>query len=34
VPYRDVIGWMQAQPPATLAALQARPAVYTVASVR
>jgi hypothetical protein len=30
VPYRDVIAWMQAQPAATLAALQARPAVYTV----
>jgi hypothetical protein len=34
VPYRDVIAWMQAQPRAALAALQARPAVYTVASAR
>lgn len=30
VPYRDVIAWMEAQSPRTLAALQARPAVYTV----
>jgi hypothetical protein len=30
VPYRDVIAWMQAQTPATLKALQARPPVYTV----
>jgi len=30
VPYRDVITWMQAQSPHTLAALQARPPVYTV----
>jgi hypothetical protein len=30
VPYRDVVSWMQAQAPATLAALQSRPPVYTV----
>jgi len=30
VPYRDVIAWMEAQSPRTLAALQARPPVYTV----
>jgi hypothetical protein len=30
VPYRDVIGWMTAQTPATLAALQAEAPVYTV----
>jgi hypothetical protein len=30
VPYRDVIRWMQAQDPAVLAELQARPPVYTV----
>ncbi|HST63600.1 MAG TPA: polysaccharide deacetylase [Mycobacteriales bacterium] len=30
VPYRDVIAWMQAQTPAVLTSLQARPPVYTV----
>jgi hypothetical protein len=30
VPYRDVVAWLDKQQPATLAALQARPAVYPV----
>ncbi|HEY6748511.1 MAG TPA: polysaccharide deacetylase, partial [Mycobacteriales bacterium] len=30
VPYRDVVAWMEAQTPGVLAALQARPPVYTV----